>query len=137
MNVVKEKSTWPGSLYGFYIASVGSVLLGTLFIRIGAESGWLARPVAIALAVLVVVPMFVTAGLFWRLLKSDLDEMLQRIVLEGIAFAVVIILPLAALYASLHAAKVHVPKLDLPDIVMTPALLIALGVAIAWRRVNK
>jgi hypothetical protein len=75
--------------------------------------------------------------LFWRMLRSDLDEMLQRIVLEGLAFALVVYVPLAALYVNLSTTTgIWTPRLDPPDILMTPALLAAIGIAIAWRRVQ-
>jgi hypothetical protein len=60
--------------------------------------------------------------------------MLQRIVLEGLAFALIVYVPLAALYVNLRTAGAWVPRLDAPDILMTPALLVAVGIAIArWR----
>ena len=80
------------------------------------------------------VPLVVAATLFWRLLRRDLDELLQRIVLEGMAFALIVWVPLAALYVNLRAAGAWAPRLDAPDIVLTPALLVAIGIAIArWR----
>ena len=60
--------------------------------------------------------------------------MLQRIVLEGMAFALVVYLPLAALYLNLRTAGAWTPRLDPPDLLMTPALLVAVGIMLAWRR---
>ena len=71
---------------------------------------------------------------FWRLLRRDLDEMLQRIVLEGMGVALILYIPMAALYLNLRTAGVWVPRLDPPDILLTPALLVAVGIAIAWKR---
>jgi hypothetical protein len=50
------------------------------------------------------------------------------------AFALVVYLPLAALYVNLRTAGAWTPRLDPPDILMTPALLVAVGIIIAWRR---
>lgn len=88
----------------------------------------------IALAIATALPLVATAVLFWKLLGSGLDEMLQRIVLEGIAFALVVYLPLAALYVNLRTAGAWTPRLDPPDLLMTPALLVAVGIMLAWRR---
>jgi hypothetical protein len=101
-------------------------------IRLGAD--WLAPWGRIALALLAVTPLTVAAWLFWRLLRRDLDEMLQRIVLEGLAFALVVYVPLAALYVNLRTAGAWTPRLDPPDILMAPALLAAIGIALSSRR---
>jgi hypothetical protein len=87
-----------------------------------------------ALAVLSAIPLVVAAVLFWRLLRRDLDEMLQRIVLEGLAFALVVYVPLAGLYVNIRTAGMWTPRLDPPDLLLTPALLVAIGIALAWRR---
>ena len=122
------------SLYGLYVLSLAACVVGNLVIRLGARGGWIPPAGLVALAVLAVVPLIVAAVMFWRLLRSDLDEMLQRIVLEGMAFALVVYLPLAALYVNLRASGGWAPRLDMPDIIMTPALLVAIGIAIARRR---
>ena len=125
----------PGaSLYGMYVISLGACLAGNLLIRIGIEGGWLPPAGRLALAVLAAAPLVVAAVMFWRLLRRDLDEMLQRIVLEGLAFALVVYVPLAALYVNLRVAGAWTPRLDPPDIVLAPALLVAIGIAIARRR---
>ncbi|MBA2301430.1 MAG: hypothetical protein H0W08_02205 [Acidobacteria bacterium] len=76
------------------------------------------------------------AALFWRLLRRDLDEMVQRIVLEGLAFAFVIYLPVAALLVNLKTAGAWVPRLDPVDILLSPGLLVAIGIFVAWRRLQ-
>jgi hypothetical protein len=81
-----------------------------------------------------VAPMAAAGVLFWRLLHQELDEMFQRIVLEGMAFALVLFLPLTALYVNLRVTGVWVPRLDAPDILFTPAILVAIGVVLARRR---
>ena len=125
----------PGAaLYGIYVVSLATCLLGNLLIRIGAEAGWLGTGMQAAIAVLTCAPLAVAAVFFWRLLRRDLDEMMQRIVLEGMGAALTVYVPLAALYVNLRTAGVWVPRLDPPDILFTPALLVAIGIAIAWKR---
>ena len=132
---VRAEPRTPGAtLYGMYVLSLAVSGVGNLLIRLGARAGWLPPWGQVALAVLAAAPLAVAAVLFWRLLRRELDEMLQRIVLEGIAFALVVYVPLAALYVNLRTAGAWVPRLDPPDILMTPALLVAIGIAIARRR---
>lgn len=122
------------ALYGIYVFSLAASGLGNLGIRIGAEAGVLPAWGQAVLGVAASVPLMVAAVMFWRLLRRDLDEMLQRIVLEGLAFAVVVYIPLTALYVNLRTAGVWMPRLDPPDILMAPALLVAVGIAFAYRR---
>ena len=131
---VADRETPGAALYGLYMLSLGAALVGNLVIRIGEKAGWLGPTGRMVLALVTVVPLAVMAVLFWRLLRQELDEMLQRIVLEGLAFALVVWVPMAALYMNLRAAGVWTPRLDAPDIVMTPALLVAVGIALARRR---
>ncbi len=125
----------PGaSLYGLYVVALATSLLGNLMIRLGDRGGWLPPWGQIVLGALTVAPLMVAAVMFWRLLRRDLDEMLQRIVLEGLAFALVVYVPLAALYVNMRTAGAWAPRLDAPDIVLAPAVLVAIGIAIARRR---
>ncbi|HXW06702.1 MAG TPA: hypothetical protein VD833_15810 [Vicinamibacterales bacterium] len=122
------------SLYRLYVLALAAAVGGNLLIRLGDRAGWPSQAGQALLAVLTALPLFAAAVLFWRLLRRDLDELLQRIVLEGLAFALVIWVPLAALYINLHTAGVWTPRLDAPDLVMAPALLAAIGMAVASRR---
>ena len=132
---VRAEPRTPGaSLYGLYLLSLAVALAGNLVIRLGARGGWLPPWGRVSVAALAAAPLVVAAALFWRLLRRELDEMLQRIVLEGMAFALVVYVPLAALYVNLRAAGVWVPRLDASDLLLTPALLVAIGIAIARRR---
>ena len=122
------------TLYGMYILALASAGIGNLVIRIGTEGGWLPQGARTVLAAMSVLPLLVAAFLFWRLLRSELDEMLQRIVLEGMAIALIVYVPLAALYTNLITAGAYVPRLDPPDVLLAPALLVAIGIAISARR---
>ena len=74
----------PGaSLYGLYVIALAACLLGNLLIRMSQQAGWLGYWTHIALAVLSAAPLALAAVLFWRLLSRELDEMLQKIVLEA------------------------------------------------------
>ena len=125
----------PGAgLYQVYILSIAACLIGNLLVRVGARAGWLPYWGQVALAVASVLPLVVAAVLFWRMLRRDLDEMIQRIALEGLAFALIVYVPLAALYVNLRASGAWTPRLDAPDVLLTPALLVAIGIAVAARR---
>lgn len=127
----------PGtSLYRLYVGALAVCLAGNLLIRVGARGVWLPPWAEVAIAIGAAAPLAAVAVLFWRLLRRDLDEMLQRIVLEGLAFAFVVYVPLAALYVNLKTAWVWTPRLDPPDILLTPALLAAIGITLAWRRMQ-
>lgn len=129
-----ESQPQGASLYGLYVLAIVVCLVGNLLIRLGARGGWLPPWGQALLAVSAAAPLVVAALLFWRLLRRDLDEMLQRIVLEGLAFALIVYVPLAALFVNLRTAGVYTPRLDPPDIILAPALLVAIGIAIARRR---
>lgn len=122
------------ALYGIYVVSLAVTLIGNLMVRMGAEAGFLPAWGQAVIGAAAAVPLMAAAVMFWRLLRRDLDEMLQRIVLEGLAFAVIVYVPLTALYVNLRTAGVWVPRLDPPDLLMTPAILVAIGIALAHRR---
>jgi hypothetical protein len=122
------------ALYGTYIAALAASGIGNLMIRLGAKGGFLPEWGQAVLGAAAAVPLMAAAVMFWRLLRRDLDEMLQRIVLEGLAFALIVYVPLTALYISLRTAGVWLPRLDPPDILMAPAPLVAIGIALAHRR---
>src|SRR5688500_14421584 len=109
-----ERETHPGvaRLLGLYLLAIGFSLIANLLIRVGHEAGWFGHAAKVTLALVSVVPLLAAIGLFWRMLREGLDEMLQRIVLEGLALALTVYFPLAALYVNLRAAGVHVPRLD-------------------------
>ncbi|MCK6681323.1 MAG: hypothetical protein L6R30_02765 [Thermoanaerobaculia bacterium] len=132
---VSEASRTPGGvLYGLYLASLAVSLCGNLVIRLGERAGWLPAPARVVLAVLASVPLVLAAVFFWRMLRGTLDEMLQRIVLEGLAFAFVLYVPVTAVYLNLRTAAVWLPRLDPADLLIAPALLVAIGLFVSSRR---
>jgi hypothetical protein len=123
-----------GYLFGIYLLALAVCLMANLGTRIAARADWGPPWGRIIVAAVSVVPLMVAAALLWRMLRRDLDEMLQRVMLEGMAFALVVYIPLAALYVNLKTAGAWTPRLDPPDILLAPAILVAVGVALAWRR---
>lgn len=128
-----DASLVAGRLYRYFALSLACALAGglgaRLLVRADVGTAWLPLVVAVA----AVLPLAVTA-LRFRGLLATFDELLQRVVLEGFALAFVVFLPLAALYINLRSAGVYVPRLDPPEILVTPALLVLIGLQIAWRR---
>ena len=132
-----DASPAPGAtLYGLFMLALAATLGGNLFVRMAERGGWLGHGGRVTVAIITVLPLVIAAASFWRLLRRDLDEMVQRIVLEGLAFAFIVYLPIAALYLNLRTAGVYVPRLDPPDILLAPGLLLAVGIMLAWRRVQ-
>ena len=127
----RDNGSW---LYGMYVAALAVCLVGNLVVRVGTEMEWIPPWGRTPLALVTAAPLALAAVVFWRRLRRDLDEMLQRIVLEGLAFAFLIYLPVAGLLVNLRAARAWTPRLDPPDIVLMPALLVGIGIAIASRR---
>ena len=116
MTSITGSQAIPGaSLYRLYVGALATCLVGNLLIRVGAQGGWLPQWGELVIAIAAAAPLGVAALLFWRLLHSELDEMLRRIVLEGLAFALVVYVPLAALYVNLRTASgVWTPRLIRP-----------------------
>ena len=125
-----------GALYRLYVVGVAAALGGNVLILVAAELGWLGSAGRVVVAVVAVLPLVVAAGMFWQLLRQDLDEMVQRIVLEGMAFALIVYVPISALFVNLKTAGGWVPRLDPPDLLLMPALLVAIGIFLAWRRLQ-
>lgn len=117
-----------------YLLAVAAALVGNLVVRIGARGGWLPAGAQAAIAVAAAIPLLFVALTFRRAMSRGLDEMMQRILLEGMAFALMVYIPVAALVVNLRTAGVAMPRLDPPDLLLAPALLVAVGVALAWRR---
>jgi hypothetical protein len=76
----------------------------------------------------------IAAAFFWRALRHNLDELLQRVVLEGLALPLSLDVPLAALDVNLKTAAALPFGVDPSVRLLTPAILVAIGVSAAWRR---
>jgi hypothetical protein len=124
------------SLFALYLGGIAAALVGNLGMRLAERGGWLPPSGRLALGLVAVVPLSAAAVLFWRLLRGSIDEMIQRIILEGMAFALVVYIPLAALFVNVRTAGFWTPRLDPADILLAPGVLVALGIALAWRRME-
>jgi hypothetical protein len=125
----------PGtSLISAYVGAVAVWGVGRLLLRFSLEQHWLPVWTHAILAVASIVPMVLFAIWLRKLLSEDFDEMMQRVVLEGIALGFAIFITVAALYMNLKAGGIYMPRIDPPDIVIGAATFVALGFAIAWRR---
>ena len=60
------------ALYGAYVAALAVSLFGNLFIRIGAEAGFLSAWGQAVVGAAAAIPLMVAAVMFWRLLRRDL-----------------------------------------------------------------
>ncbi|MFN7734134.1 MAG: hypothetical protein ACK5OB_19710 [Pirellula sp.] len=117
-----------------FVIAEAILLVGNLAIRIvqraGEFPGWLTAALAIATA----LPMFWFAYRFFQLLAGDLDEMLQRVVLQGMAIAVAIFVPLAGLYVNAQVAGLISFQLNPPELLLLPSILVGVGILIASNR---
>jgi hypothetical protein len=120
-------------LYRYFVLSIACTLIANLAARMLIEADIGPAWLSIVIASAGTVPLGLTAYRFRRLL-SELDELVQRVVLEGFSLALVIFVPLAALYVNLKSAGVYLPRLDPPDLMMVPALLVAASLLVVWRR---
>lgn len=117
-----------------FVLAEASLLVGNLVIRVCSREALLPFWGLALLAVATAVPMAFFAISFFRMLRADLDEMLQRIVLEGLAFAMVVFVPVAGICVNARAAGLMSSKLDPPELLLIPSILVAVGVLISWSR---
>jgi hypothetical protein len=130
----KKNPEFGSQLITNFVAAECSLLVGNLIVRVCYREELLPTWLIIALAIATVIPMLFFAIKFFRMLRDDLDEMLQRIVLEGLAFALVVFIPLAGFYVNARAAGLLGTKLDPPELLLVPSILVAVGVLISWSR---
>jgi hypothetical protein len=121
-------------LFGPLLLALGLSLLGHLGIRILKAAPGTSTALKVALALGTALPLAWAALRFHRRMRAGLDEMLRRILLEGMAFAFMAYLPLAVLYLNLQAAGLLRFRVDPPELLLSPALLLGWGIARAWRR---
>jgi hypothetical protein len=121
-------------IYGVYLLSLGVCLLGNLLIRLGTRGGWFSPGAQGVLAVVSALPLVAVAGWFWGLRRRGLDELMQRVALEGMAFTFVVFVPISGFLVNLRTAGVGRPHFDPTDLLLAPAVLLAAGLALAWRR---
>lgn len=119
-----------------FVISEFFLLAGNLVVRFlnreAALPPWLITFIALSTA----VPMLLFAIGFFRMMRTDLDEMLQRVVVEGLSFAMIVFVPLAGFYVNARAAGLISARLDPPELLLIPSILVALGIMIAWSRLK-
>lgn len=117
-----------------FVISEFCLIAGNLGVRILNREELLPPWVVAIIALATALPMLLFAITFFRLLRADLDEMLQRIVLEGLAFAMIVFVPIAGIYVNARAAGLISERLDPPELLLLPSILVAIGVMISWSR---
>src|SRR5688500_16797673 len=108
----EKAPTLPARLVRLFFVGLASLWIGSSVARHGLEGGWLPFAAAVALAIASVIPMLAFALVFHRVVRVELDELMQRILLEGLAFALIALLPLLALWVTFASLGVYLPKLD-------------------------
>jgi hypothetical protein len=112
------------------------LIAGNLVVRMCNRGAFLPTWTIAIIAVATALPMLLFATKFFRMLRTDLDEMLQRVALEGLAFAMIVFVPLAGLYVNARAAGLINARLDPPEVLLIPSILVAMGVLISWSRLK-
>lgn len=130
----KHDETLGKQLIAGFIVSEIFLIAGNLAARVCHRNAAIPEWAILALACVSALPMVMYATKFFRLLREGMDEMMQRIVLDGLAFALVAFVPLAGIYVNLRAAGLMRAQLDPPELLLIPSLLAAIGVWIAWSR---
>ncbi len=78
-----------------FVVSEFCLIAGNLAVRICNREALLPTWTIAFIGFAMALPMVFFAIGFFRMLRADLDEMLQRIVLEGLAFAMIVFVSLA------------------------------------------
>ncbi len=112
------------------------LIAGNLMVRLCSRETLLPAWAIVLIAIATALPMVLFAIKFFKLLRTDLDEMLQRVVLEGLAFALVVFVPIAGLYVNARAAGLISSRLDPPELLLVPSILVVIGVLNAWSRLK-
>lgn len=121
-------------VFTFFVVAEFVLLAGNLLARIAQRTQWLPSWIIVLIAVLTSLPMVFFGLRFFGMLRQDLDEMVQRIVLEGLAFAMIIFIPLAGIYVNARASGLVHLRLDPPELLLVPSILVAVGILLSWSR---
>ncbi len=119
-----------------FVVSEFCLIAGNLVVRFLNREAMLPPWAVAIIALATTLPMLFFAIGFFRMLRADLDEMLQRTVLEGLAFAMIVFVPLAGIYVNARAAGLISSRLDPPELLLLPSILVAIGVLISWSRLK-
>lgn len=119
-----------------FVVSESCLITGNLLVRFLNREALLPPWAVAIIALATALPMLLFAIGFFRMLRSDLDEMLQRIVLEGLSFAMIVFIPIAGIYVNARTAGLVSARLDPPELLLFPSILVAIGVMISWSRLK-
>ena len=119
-----------------FVVSEFIMIAGNLIVRVCQRETQLPSWTIALIALATAIPMFLFAVTFFRMLRTDLDEMLQRIVFEGLGFAMIVFVPLAGLYVNARTAGLFSMRLDPPELLLIPSILVVIGVLISWSRLK-
>ncbi len=119
-----------------FVVSEFWLIAGNLAVRFVNREAMLPLWAVAIIALATALPMLLFAIGFFRMLRADLDEMLQRTALEGLAFAMVVFIPLAGIYVNARSAGLISSRLDPPELLLLPSILVAIGVMISWSRLK-
>lgn len=133
-SVVESDPVLGRRLITSFVVAECLLLAGNLGVRVCQKFADLPSWLVGAIAVASTVPMMIFAIKFFGMLRTDLDEMIQRIVLEGLALAMVVFVPLAGLYVNARAAGLIRATVDPPELFLIPSILVAVGVLVSWSR---
>lgn len=120
----------------YFAIAEGAMLVGNLAVRICLRQEAMPQWCVSSLAIATTVPLIIFAALFFRIVRSQLDEMLQRIVYESLAFAMIVFLPIAGLYVNLRTAGTIQTTLDPPELMLIPSILAVTGILFSWSRLK-
>jgi hypothetical protein len=115
------------------ILGLALALLGNLGLRAFAPVHALGPWPRAGLALASVLPLGLLLIRFQRKVTKELDELMQRVLLEGIAIGAGAFLLLQALTLNFLAAGTLPWSLDPPELLLTPILCVGLGIAWRWR----
>jgi len=114
------------------ILGLALALLGNLGLRVLAPANALGPWPRALLAIASVLPLGLLLFRFQRKATKQLDELMQRVLLEGIAVGAGAFLILQTLTLNLLATGKLPWSLDPPELLLAPMLCVGLGITWRW-----
>jgi len=114
------------------ILGLALTLLGNLGLRAFGAANALGPWLRAGLAIASVLPLGLLLFRFQRRATKELDELMQRVLLEGIAIGAGAFLLLQSLTLNLLATGTLPWNLDPPELLLAPVLCVGLGITWRW-----